>query len=322
MPRIPLIAVVLFLFGGILSAPAAFAQNDAGTQDAMAQLESIESLALKRIEEGDYLRALELYRQYERLIPSAGCSYLQEDLLFNQAIAAYHAELYGEAMAYLKQFVILGESTEKRQVQQELRSVIEHRFYQKNPNMLFVRGESQDYVLWETYHQYSEAEVQYLLFGVWCVLFILLAVIYLSWNHKRFKRLLITAVVFAITIVLFLMVFAYRRFRTSSMMYAVVTSIDMLRNEPGENAPPPSDDGFIPGMTVMVVSQVPGWALVRRVDNVTAWIPNHDLYLLRGKGEQKSSAIEDVETSDGHSIPAGGNTAGTFRSLTNADNPQ
>lgn len=266
------------------SAWPAFAQ----TQE---NLQSLEAQALQYLNEDNPERALELYQQYEYLMPKEGWSFLQPDLLNNQAVAHYRAGNLGEAMAYLKQLYILEHTPEIEEKIQELQRLIEHRVYQHAPNTAFVRGQSNKYITWETAHRFSKMELSITGFILWTLFFLSIGIFFIVRRLKKSKPVLITFISVWCILIAGTSMFYLQYRQTDDMAFGVLKQTQSLRQNPGYDAPHIQDPAFVPGMTVAIIASVEGWIKIRRMDGVSCWVDIHDLYLLRGIDEECSAHL-------------------------------
>ncbi len=255
-------------------------------------LEMLEQMASEQINSGYPDVALEVYRQYENNMLEEGWSGLQPDLLKNQAIAAYRVGRYGECMAYLKQLSIVDETLEIREMISELQTLIEHRVYQKSPNLAFVRGNGNEYSSWKMTHQFSENYIRICLMGCLTCFFILASfmVIFRKRRAIFYIFLAISVVMFIFSCGIGLLWYCWKS--TDELQFGVLLDDFTLRVEPGIESKIIEDRAFVPGMTVNILSTVPGWVKVGRVDRVVGWVENYNCYLLRGDGQEKSWRIE------------------------------
>lgn len=256
--------------------------------------QTLEDSALKTYQKEDYLHTLSIYQSYESLLKRQNrFSTVQPDLLYNQIITAYRNESYGLAAAYLTQYNLVSPCPDSEKALHEVRMLIEHLIYQKNPRMRFVRGVDPNYVLWTNYNQYTQAQLQRCMFIAWCTLFALIILLYALWNFRKSKTPFFVLLFFALANIAFLGVFSYNRIKVNHMTFGVITNAERIHVEPGNGAAHVKDDGFIQGLVVRVMQRVPGWLLVRRVDNVYGWISERDLYILHGKDEHKRRVTRD-----------------------------
>ncbi|MBQ9816680.1 MAG: hypothetical protein IJM59_04325 [Proteobacteria bacterium] len=254
-------------------------------------LENLENLARRQFDEGKPEAALELYRRYEKQMIEEGWDALQFDVLVNLATASYRSERLGEAMGYVKQLSIFRGVNVNKYID-ELQMLIESRVYQKNPATKFIRGNSSDYTYWETAHRFSRAELHLAFFIIWCCIFLILTG-YMVWGRSsRFRAIFIDLLVMSGLFLLIAGALLIAQKRTEDMKFGVLTEVSSLRTELGSDETGNLDGSFIPGMTVKVISHVPGWVRVERSDGALVWVDVHDFYLLRGWGEQHSAELE------------------------------
>lgn len=277
------ITIALFIF----TAPFAYAQ------DVSPKLSELEQAAKKRLDEDKPQDAIGIYHQYAYQMVEEGWAALQPDLLTNLAIANYRAGNLGAAMANLKQLSILKDSPKVDDEIKDLQMLIEHRAYQNAPNTAFVRGQSRDYLLWESVHRFSRSQLNMAVIFVWSLLFISLGAFLIIPALKKsrviFGILISTWMIFVIC----MGIFTLQHRMTDDQIYGVLMQTSSLRHEPGYEAAPVEDPAFVPGMTVSVISSVEGWIKVERMDGVTCWMDVNDFYLLRGVGDQRSSRLQN-----------------------------
>ena len=248
-------------------------------------LEEIEQRATKHIEEGNPEIALEIYRYYEREMTLENWDRLQKDLLHNMAVASYRSGKVGEALAFVKQLYIIEPTPERAESMRNIEMLIEHQIYHKYPDTTFQRGEASNYALWESVHQYSQAQLRLTLIVAWSVLFLFIIASYLSRKHKKIHIFLScgTAMTFIFTAIRggFNVVHS----TTNQTRFGVIEDGVTLYTEADYDSKPVGPAEFIPGMTVEIVTTVSGWVKVMRIDGEMAWIRGENLYLLRGRGD-------------------------------------
>lgn len=261
-------------------------------EEAHVSLEALEALAGSLVSSGNPSGALDVYRRYEIQMVEEGWSEQQPDLLVNMAIAAYRAGKFGLSMALIRQHYIWSRDSTVREAIDEIQMLIEHRVYQKSPNTAFVRGQSDDYMRWEGVHYYSAQEIRVILLVIWSSIFIVLGIFLFVARISRRRSLLLLLLIIEIVLLFSYGGISLRHSMTEGMRFGVLTEVSSLRTTPGMMGTRYKDDAFVPGMVVGIVTSVPGWVQVRRVDGVTAWLSSAEVYVLRGKGESGSHRLE------------------------------
>ncbi len=256
-------------------------------------LDDLEGLALRQMEAGKYEPAHELYLSIEGELPKRNLDIQNETLLMNEAISAYLGNRPGWAVAHLQQLNVLNHSDETWQMAEEIQSLIEHRIYQKAPNTEFVRGESQAYTKWAMTHHYTETQVILLFLAAWFILFVCLSSLFVVRRGTRKFRtaLWLSGISLVLTMASGLLVL--QRHQTDDLRFGVLLDNVKVYSSPVVESASLMDNGFIPGMTVSLMTSIPGWTKVARFDGTTGWVRSEDCYLLRGKGDQRSWRIEE-----------------------------
>ncbi len=260
--------------------------------ETQVSLEALEDLASSLVSSGNPSGALDVYRRYEIQMVEEGWSEQQPDLLLNEAVAAYRAGQFGLSMALIRQHYILSRDSTVREAIEEIQMLIEYRVYQKSPNTAFVRGQSDDYMRWESVHYYSAQENRVILLVIWSSIFIVLGLVLFVVRISRRRSILLLLLMIEIVLLFSYGGISLRHSMTEGMRFGVLTDVSSLRTTPGMMGTKYKDDAFVPGMVVGIVTSVPGWVQVRRVDGVTAWLSNAEVYVLRGKGESGSHRLE------------------------------
>lgn len=257
------------------------------------ELEALEELANRQMEAGNYEPAHAIYLSFESELKKRGLNILNESLLMNEAIAAYHGSKPGWGVAHLQQLHILNHSEDVWQMSEELQSLIEHRIYQKAPNTEFVRGESEAYSKWAMTHHYTETRATIYFFIAWFSFFIVLSTLFIfQRGTRRFRTSLwISGIFLVLTMASGLLL--YQRHQTDELRFGVLLDNAKVYSKPIIDNPPEENNGFIAGMTVSLVTTIPGWTKVARFDGAVGWVRSEDCYLLRGKGDQHSWRIEE-----------------------------
>lgn len=254
--------------------------------------DALEQLAEKKFSEGKASEAVEVYRQYEKVLISEGVDPLAPDLLHNQAVAYYRAGALGSAMACMKQLNLIEQSRDVADDIDDLQRLIEHRVYQKRPNTQFVRGLPDGYLAWAQSHQFSKAELHCWLIALWTMFFISLGcMISLRGRRSAFRAMLgVSVLLFGLTLGMVIFVSNYHA--TDSMRFGVLTGVDTLRLEPDLEAPAITDAGYVPGMTVREISVLPEWVKVEFSDGKRLWASTSEYYKLRGVGDGLEEAAQ------------------------------
>ena len=266
--------------------------NVSAQEEAYLRLEAIESLASQQLNEGHPELALEQYRQYEKMMTDAGLENLNPELLMNQAVAAYQAGLYGESIAYLKQLNVISRRDDVSVMTDELQTLIEHRIYQKSPNLAFVRGVSSDYTFWAYIHQISEFDSRMYLLICWGLFCLVVMGVVIFRCHKLMKIMLFVFSLFLFLMNLGLGIFCIYHQKSGQERYGVLLDNMTVHLDPGSDAEVHPDRAFVPGMTVRVQSKLSGWLKIERVDGVSGWVESSQCYILRGIGELESRHSE------------------------------
>ena len=256
------------------------------------EIAELEALAQRQMEDGKYAPAHEIYLSIESELERKNLSILNEQLLMNEAISAYLGNKPGWAAAHLQQLYILNHSPETWQMAKEIQSLIEHQIYQKSPNTEFVRGESQAYTKWSMTHHYTETRVTMYFFAAWFTLFIVLSMLFIFRRGTRRFRTAIWISGICLVLTLGSGLLTYQRHQTDELRFGVLLDNAKVYSSPIKDSAPLKDNGFIAGMTVSLMTSIPGWTKVARFDGATGWIRSEDCYLLRGNGEQRSWRVE------------------------------
>ena len=254
------------------------------------KLDSLEQLAEKKFADGHPAEAVEVYRQYEKVLISEGLDPLQADLLHDQAVSHYRAGALGSAMACMKQLRLIEPSREVSEVIEELQRLIEHRVYQKKPNTQFVRGLPEGYLSWSQTHQFSRMALHCTLIVLWSLFFIALGVTITFRKQRRAFHGLIVASAFLFVLTAVSIVFVWEHHATDDMRFGVLTGVETILSEPVQEAAPFADAGYVPGMTVREISTLPGWYKVECSDGARFWVSSSEYYRLRGAGERGDMA--------------------------------
>lgn len=271
------------------------AANTALAQSVSAELLELEQTAKNLLHEDKPKKAVGVYHQYVLRMTEEGWSTLQPDLLNNLAIAHYRAGNLGAAMASLKQLSIVKDSARVQNEIDDLQMLIEHRAYQTAPNTAFVRGQSSDYLVWETVHRFSGAQLNAAVIMVWTLLCCFVGLYFMI--PKLRKSRFIFGMLMAILSIFMVCIgmFTFQHYQTDDRLYGVLMKTSSLRHEPSYDAPRVEDPAFVPGITVGVVSSVEDWLKIERMDGVTCWMDSHDFYLLRGVGDSRSAHLKPYE---------------------------
>ena len=257
----------------------------AQTTESEPTLAELEQAAAKRMEEGHPENALEIYHYFERMMFMEKWDRLQKDVLHNKVVASYRAGKLAETMAYAKQLYILEPSSERSELIREIEMLIEHKVYHAYPNTTFLRGQASDYALWESCHRYSRAELRVVFLFSWSVLFFLIIAAYLFRKHKKVQVFLLCCIAMSFVFTVIMAGFNILHSTTSHTRFGVIENSFNLHVEADYDSKTVAPTEFIPGMTVEIVANIPGWVKVMRIDGETAWIGAEDLYILRGKGD-------------------------------------
>lgn len=293
-PIIPkvLSIIILYMFIWLPSPCSAQSQE-------LADLAGIEQNAAKLMEEGHPENALEIYHHYEREIILRGWDRLQIDLLHNEAVASYHSGKLAETSAYAKQLYILDPTPWRDELKRDVEMLIEHRLYREYPDMTFQRGQASNYALWESVHRFSQAELRTVFLISWSVLFLFIMAAYLLKKHKKIQIFILCVIAMSLMFTITMAVLNILYYTTSSMRFGVIENNQALHTEADYDSQILPPNAFIPGMTVEILSTVPGWVKVMRIDGETAWIRAEDLYILRGKGDNHPAYF--IQSSKGDS---------------------
>ncbi|MBO4351103.1 MAG: SH3 domain-containing protein [Proteobacteria bacterium] len=284
--------IILIIFIGLPS--LSFAQEQEETT-----LSEIEQNAAKLMEEGHPENALEIYLYYEREIILRNWDRLQIDLLHNEAVASYQSGKLAETAAYAKQLYILEPTPWRNELKRDIETLIEHMLYHEYPDMTFQRGQASNYALWESVHRYSQAELRTTFLLSWSVVFLFIIAAYLAKKHKKAQIFLLCAVAMSLMFTITMVIFNILHYTTSNMHFGVIENNLTLHTEADYSSKTLPPNAFIPGMTVEILSTIPGWVKVMRIDGETAWIRAEDLYILRGKGDNHPAHFD--ESSKGNS---------------------
>ena len=248
-------------------------------------LAGIEQEAAKLMEENHPDNALEIYHYYEREMILQNWDRLQIDLLHNKAVASYRSGKLAETVAYAKQIYILEPTPWRDELKRDVEMLIEHKLYHEYPDMTFQRGQPSNYALWETVHRYSQTELRTAFILSWSILFLLILAAYLLKKHKKIQMFFLCATAMSLIFTITMAVFCILHHTTSNMHFGVIENNQALHVEADYDSKTLPPNAFIPGMTVEILSTIPGWVKVMRIDGETAWIRAEDLYILRGKGD-------------------------------------
>ncbi len=266
----------------------------AGTPEAFS-LKALEESARHQIQEKRPDIALEIYHQYEKKMIEEGWTALNEDLLMNQAIAAYQAGVLGESLAYLKQLEMIRDDALTHQMETEIQTLIEHEIFKKYPNHAFIRGDSDSFVEWENTHKFTQTEARITMLSLLSLFLLMVCGIVIFRKRSR----ILTAFFVCLSIVMLLcltesVIFLDHQKESDSSVFAVVLDDFEMHTEPDKSSAHLPKNAFIPGMTVQIINALPGWVKVMRMDGETGWMESHACYVLRGVGAQTSWHVEHL----------------------------
>ncbi len=279
--RLPGVCSILILLWGLILIPSYSVAETSGEAD----LAEIEQNAADLMAEGHPENALEIYHYYEREIVRQNWDRLQIDLLHNKAVASYRSGKLAEAVAYAKQLYILDPTPMRYELKHDIEMLMEHRLYHKYPDMACQRGQSAKYALWEGFHRFSQTELRTALLISWSVLFLLITATYLLRKRKKIQIFFLCKTAMCLIFTIPMIVFNIMYDSTSKTRFGVIENGRALHTEADYDSKILPANAFFPGMTVEILSTVPGWVKVMRIDGETAWIEADDLYILRGKGD-------------------------------------